>query len=236
MELITVNDILTDAYSESGATPEYKSGNTLWLKHLSSIAQDCWDNAVYLRKANGNWDIWLSDTVSLQDEYTKPLVSSVNVWAKHIENVSVTYNSNTYWVNGLKKYIPCRSAMDYEIANWNNYLENQSNLEPIYYERDGSIFIAPDPRTNEVWVWRIQIKGIRSIASGSWTTTTTETDMKVPFSFIDVFKLWLIYRILRHERRDTNEVNNALILYEKARDSAINNMFTETPFINEYPQ
>lgn len=79
MANLTVNDILTDAYTESYATTEYKTSNILGLKHIHLVVQDIWANAVKLKKANRNWDIWLADTVSLQNEYTKPSVSSTNV-------------------------------------------------------------------------------------------------------------------------------------------------------------
>ena len=70
---------LTDAYEEASATPEYKASNTLGLKHLHLIVQELWQKATKLKKNNCNWDIWLADTVSLQDEYTKPSVSSTTV-------------------------------------------------------------------------------------------------------------------------------------------------------------
>jgi len=40
--------------------------------------------------------------------------------------------------------------MDHEIADWNYYLENQDRNSPIFYERDRSVFIAPDPRSDQV--------------------------------------------------------------------------------------
>ena len=77
--MITVNDILEDAYQEAYATPEYKASNTLGLKHLSQIVQRFWNRVVNRRKARSNWDIWLADTVALQNEYTKPAVTSEDV-------------------------------------------------------------------------------------------------------------------------------------------------------------
>lgn len=80
MPNLIVNDILTDAYSETSATTEYKTGNTLGLKHLHLIAQEVWSKAIKRKKANKNWDIWTGDTVSLQDEYTmKTGVTSTTV-------------------------------------------------------------------------------------------------------------------------------------------------------------
>lgn len=47
--------------------------------HLSQIVQRFWNRVVNRRKARSNWDIWLASTASLQDEYTKPAVSSTTV-------------------------------------------------------------------------------------------------------------------------------------------------------------
>jgi len=67
-----------------------------------------------------------------------------------IESVSVAYDNTLYPTTGLKKYTPCRQALDYEIRDWEYHLENQDRQNPIYFERDKSIFIAPDPRTEDI--------------------------------------------------------------------------------------
>lgn len=235
MPNLTVNDILTDAYEEAYATSEYKASNTLWLKHLHLIAQEVWSKAIKRKKANSNWDIWFTDTVSLQDEYKNPSMSSTVVWAQHIENISVSYDSTVYAETSNKIYTPCRDAMDYEIANWNYYLENQPKESPIFFQRDGSIFIAPDPRTDEIWTNRIKLTWIRSIASGSWTTATTESEMKLPLSMVDTLKLWLVWKIHAYLQRDRAIVIDAKNEYISSMDDAINNMYAEQPFTNEYP-
>lgn len=236
MANLTVNDILTDAYLEAYATPEYKASNTLWLKHLHLIVQEVWAKAIKREKASKNWDIWYASTVSLQDEYTTPIVSSTTVWAQFIENIAITYDTTSYSATGLKKYIPCASAMDYQIADWNYYLENQSKDAPIYFERDGSYFIAPDPRTTEVGTNRLKVTGIRSIASWSWTTATTESEMKLPISLIDTLKLGLVWKIHASLARDRNIIKDAKSEYILSMDDAIANMYTEWSFINEFPR
>lgn len=233
--MITVNDILEDAYEEAYATTEYRASDTLWLKHLSQIVQRFWNRVVNRRKARCNWDIWTATTVSLQDEYTKPLVSSIDVWAAHIETISVAYSSDTYAETWNKIYTPCTPATDDQIQDWNYYLENQSNDNPIFFERDWSIFIAPDPRSTEVWTNRLQITGIRSIASWDWTSATTELEMKLPLFTHDVIKLWLVWKIHSYLRRDRNIVIDAKNEYEREEANALNNMFVENPFLSQYP-
>jgi hypothetical protein len=46
----------------------------------------------------------------------------------------------------------------------------------------------------------------------------------------------LNWQVLAWHNRDANIVANARNEYEKLRDEAIANMFTEVPFINEFPR
>lgn len=70
--------------------------DTIYLEDCHFAAQDIWSAIIYARKGNKSWDIWLADTVALQDEYSRPLVTSTNVGADFIESVSIAYNSDTY--------------------------------------------------------------------------------------------------------------------------------------------
>jgi hypothetical protein len=160
----------------------------IYLDQAHVIAQDIWSDIIYARKGNKNWDEWLADTVSLQDEYTRPTVTSTNVGADMIESVSIAYTDDTYTNTAGKVYIPCTQATQEQIKDWNRLLEEQDRDNPIYFYSDDSIFIAPEVRTTEAGAGRIKITGVRSIASGSWTTATTETDIKIPvFMFEALF-------------------------------------------------
>lgn len=233
--MFTINDILTDAYSEAYATSEYKASNTLWLKHLSLIVQDIWSEAVNRRITASNWNIWKSDTVALQNEYTLASSVSTSVGTDYVESVSVAYNGDTYNNTWNLKYIPCRYATDREIANWEYYLENQSNLSPIYFERDGSVFIAPDPRSTEIWTGRVQIRGIRSIDSSNWTTSTSESDIKLPVSAWDTMKLGLVWKIHAYLRRDRAIIIDAKNEYLNSKEDFLGKLFSDSPFTNVYP-
>lgn len=200
MAALTVNSLYNRVVAQAYTTSDYTS--TLFLEDLHIITQDFWSEVVSLQKAQRNWDIWTADTVALQDEYTKPPITSTSVGVETIENLAIAYQSDTYTGTGNLQYTPARIATDSERANWEFCLENQSNLDPIYFERDGSIFIAPDPRTSEVGTNRLQIKGIKSIASGSWTTATTETETKLPLYVLEVLTLGCIWKAHAYLRRD----------------------------------
>lgn len=123
--------------------------DSIFLEDCHYIAQDIWSSIQYERKGTTNWDIWLADTVALQDEYTRPPVTSTTVGADYIDSVSVAFSSDTYDETGSLIYVPCRVATAEEQKDWVRLLEEQSQDDPIYYYSDGSIFIAPDIRTTE---------------------------------------------------------------------------------------
>jgi hypothetical protein len=122
----------------------------IYLEQASVIAQDIWSDIIYARKGNKSWDMWLADTVALQDEYTRPTVTSTNVGADMIESISIAYTDDTYTNTLGKVYIPCTQATQEQIKDWNRLLEEQDRENPIYFYSDDSIFIAPDPRSTEV--------------------------------------------------------------------------------------
>lgn len=233
MAALTVNSLYNRVVAQAYTPSDYTS--TLFLEDLNIITQDFWSEVVSLQKAQRNWDIWTADTVTLQDEYTKPPITSTSVGAESIENIAIAYQSDTYTETGNLQYTPARIATDSERSNWEFCLENQSNLDPIYFERDGSIFIAPEPRTSEVGTNRLQIKGIKSIASGSWTTATTETETKLPLYVLEVLTLGCIWKAHAYLRRDRNVILDSKAEYTKEKMDAIRKMYTEVPFLNEYP-
>ena len=113
------------------------------------------------------------------------------------------------------------------MANWNYYLENQSIYQPIYFQRDGSVFIAPDPRSTEVGVNRIEIKGTKSIASGSWTLDTTETETRLPINCLEMLTLGCVWKAHAFERRDRAVIDDAKNEYLNEKKSAIAKILTE---------
>jgi len=233
MANILLSDIYDTVAQDAYTTPEYDTDQ--FLKDIHRVTQDFWSEVVWLRKADWNWDIWLTDTVSLQSEYTDPPVTSTSVWAAYIDSVAVTYDSTTYTDTGLIDYTVAKRATDAQIANWNWYLENQPNNLPLFFERDGSVFIAPDPRSNEVGTNRLQIKGIRSIASGSWTLSTSETEIKMPVFCLTVLEFGCIWKAHVFERRDRGVILDAKTEYENEKRTAINKIFVDKVFLNSYP-
>jgi hypothetical protein len=107
-------------------------------------------------------------------------------------------------------------------------LEEQDRDNPIYYYSDDSVFVAPDPRSDEVGTDRLKITGVRSIASGSWTTSTTETDIKLPIFMFDVLFYGLMWKSSEHMRRDYADIMNKYNFYQSYKLQQVRKMNTET--------
>lgn len=229
MALLTLNNMYNRVAWPDGmasvSQSEYTS--TKFLEDAHIIAQDINSEIVYYRENTRNWETWYADTVALQSEYTNPAVTSEDVWAERIDSVAITYESDTYTQTGLKKYTVCRQATIEEQRNWEYLLENQPKNAPIYFQADKSIFIAPDPRTSEVWTSRIKITWARSISSRDWTTSTTETDIKFPLHFWEVITLWCVWKANARARKDRAIIIDSKNEYTQEKRTAIKKMNLE---------
>ena len=231
MALLTLSDMYSrvawDDWMSYASTTEYTT--TKFLQDVHIIVQDIQSDLAYLREDTQNKEIWYADTVSLQNEYTKPSVTSDNVWAQRVDSVSVCYTYDTYSETWLKKYTPCRLATREEQENWEYHLENQPNDNPIYYHFDKSVFIAPDPRTADIGTNRLKITWVRSLASNTWTTSTTETDIKLPLYFWEVIALGCVWKANARARKDRNIVLDSKNEYAIEKARAIKKMNLEMP-------
>lgn len=202
----------------------------IFLEDAHYIAQDIWSSVQYARRWDYSWDSWTADTVSLQDEYSvKTNVTSTTVGADYVDSVSIATDTETYVDTGDKVYKLCRTATDEERKDWVRLLQEQDSEDPIYFYADGSIFIAPDIRTTESGTARLRITGVRSLASGWWTTSTTETDIKLPIFMFDVLFYGLKWKSSEFMRRDANLLNNDFVFYRNELNRAIKKMNIEQP-------
>ena len=233
MALITLWDIYDRVAWDTGMAYVSQTEHTesMFLANARIIAQDIQSELVYSQDDTRNWDMWYTDTVSLQDEYTKPAVSSDTVGADRIDSISVAYQSDTYTQTGLLKYVPCRKATVEEQRNWEYLLENQPKESPIYFQADKSVFIAPDPRSTEVGTNRLKITGARSIATGAWTASTTELEIKLPLQFIDVLTLGCVWKANAQARKDRSIVIDSKNEYIQEKRKAIKSLNLEVSSI-----
>jgi len=207
----------------------------MFLKDIHYIVQDFWSEVVKKNKWNNNWDIWYTNTVSLQDEYKTPQVTSVDVWADYIDSISISFDWNIYSETWNIKYIPCNIATETQINNWEYYLEYQPKTQPIYFQRDNSIFIAPDIRSNEIWINRIKITWNKSINSWSWTLTTTETEIKLPLQVLETIVIWCLWKASIIKRLDKSEINDYKNDYLLEKQNSLYKIIDNSPFVLEFP-
>ena len=239
MALLSLNNLYSRVAWTTGmayvSTTQYTSA--MFLEDIDILARDYWAHATYMWKSlNVSWDIWDATSVALQNEYTRPTATTETVGAILVESVAVNFNGTSYPNTGDKKFIPCTIATEEQKMDWEYYLENQSSDSPVYFERGGSIFIAPEIRTSTAWSWRIRIKGIRSLASRTWTTETTEVDIKLPEHAIEPLVYGCVWKAQARNARDINIIANAKNEWLQMRDESIMMISPEVPFINELPQ
>ena len=234
MANITLTSMYNRVIEQTGiSTSQYTTPK--FLEDVNILVQDIWSEVVKQKRWNSNWDIWYTDTIALQDEYTKPTLSSSVTWAAYIENLSIIYDDLTYNQTWNKQYIPCNLATEKQIANWEYYLENQPKTSPIYFQRDWSVFIAPEPRTSEVWVNRVKVTWVRNIASWAWDMNTTETDIKLPVSMLETIVVWCVWKASIIKRVDRNEIAwlKQDYLYEKQQ--SLYKLDDNWTFLLEFP-
>jgi len=214
-------------------TSQYSDANA--LIDLNTLKDEFWSK-ICSKKKKLNWQEWKTNLEALQSEYTLAEVTSTTQWTKLLESISINYNWETYDTIWWLKYIPARKVEKTELVNdWDYYVENQSELDPIFYKADNSYFIAPAPR-NAVTNW-IKLTWIRNIPD--YILATTETQMMLPTDIIQTLVFWLIVSWLEEKWTDAWTVNNAETRREKKRDEAIDtimNNVDEWAWINEYPE
>ncbi len=208
----------------------------IFLEDAHYIAQDIWSAVQYAKRWSYSWDIWTWDTVSLQDEYTtKNWVTSITTGVDFVQSVSIETDNDTYVDTWDKTYKLCRVATAEEQNDWVRLLQEQNPDDPIYFYADWSIFVAPDIRTTEAGVGRLRITGVRSLASGAWTTATTETGIKLPIFMFDVLFYGLKWKSSEHMLREDGILNNQFVFYRNELNRAVKKMNIEQAELMDKP-
>jgi hypothetical protein len=114
-------------------------------------------------------------------------------------------------------------------------VENQSELDPIFFKSDKSYFIAPAPRT-AITNW-IKLTWIRNIPD--YTLSTSEADMMLPVDIIQALTYWLVVHWLENKGADDWIINNAEARRQMKRDEALDSVINDLDegcWTNEYPE
>lgn len=211
---------------------QYTDANA--LIDLNTLKDEFWSAIVTNVQERYNWEKWKTDLVALQSEYTLATVAYNTSWTKLLNSVSINYDWETYTNTWELKYIKCTLKNPDTLENdWDYYVENQSETDPIYYVADNSYFIAPAPIT-AVTNW-IKLSWIRKIPD--YSLTTTEADMKIPVDQQQALVYWLVVHWLMNKWTDDWTINNAESRWERKKAEAIRNLETriENPIFLTYP-
>lgn len=213
-------------------TSQYTDANA--LIDLNTLKDEFWSAIVTTVQENYNWDRWTDTTVALQSEYPIPTVAYNTAGSKLLKWLSISYDWDTYTETGNIIYIKVREVNPDTLENdWDYYVENQSEDDPIYYIADNSVFIAPAPRT---WVtnW-LKLTWIRKIPD--YTLSTTEADMKIPVDVQQALVYWLVVFWLFNKWADAWLIDNAEARRIRKKQEAIKSLETrvENPIFLKYP-
>ncbi len=230
MAKLTLNDLYTRTINQSGAD-EDKYTSSIFLQDVNILVQDIWSEVVRQKKGSDNWDIWTTDIVINQNEYTGPKSTSIDVWAEYIEDISVIFWAETYETTWALKYIPVKQADIEQISNWEYYGAYQPKTQPIYFQRDWSVFIAPTPLE---W-WKVKITWVRSIASWDWTLSTEEDETKLPLFMLETIVAGCVWKASTYKRIPLNEIIALKNDYMQEKELSISKIASPWVFFNVFP-
>ncbi len=202
------------------------------LSYLNLIKNNFWSYLVSALKENYNWDIFRTSTVVNQDEYVFPLIASDTAWVKKLHSVWITYSweINDLW---LIDYTPARLIKTSELPyEWNHYVDNQSETDPIYHISDNSIFIAPAPST-AITNW-IKITWVKKIID--YEVSTTESNMVIPVDYHDTL-LQGVFSYMYQPQGKKQEAIAEKQEYIRMRKEAVTELIDRyaEPFYATYP-
>lgn len=204
------------------------------LDDLNVIKDEFWAEIVSRLEEDYNWEEWKTSSVSGQWEYTLPPLTSFGDGTKALKTVAISYGTKTYDDGGLQ-YVKAKLVNPASMElDWDYYKNNQSELNPVYYVSDNSIFIAPIPQS--AVTDGIKMTGIRKIAD--YELWTVEADIGIPVDFHRVLVFGLAYEMALDKGIPSNEVVEYFNTYEfnKAKALKALAMRSEWPVTMFYPQ
>lgn len=215
------------------STTQYSQAQ--FLLDINEAKDEFWSAIVDRLPVDYNYDIWTVDETSTISEYTMPEVAYNLAWMKLLKWLAISYDWETFTNTWLLQYTKARQVNPHDLPfQWNYYVENQSQSDPIYYIADNSYFIAPAFRT-ELLSNRIQLTGIKKIAD--YTINTTEAEMRIPVDFQRLLIWAVIPFALMAKRADDNTIQKAQNDYEAKKTQALQNLANrkEWPIFMSYP-
>lgn len=186
------------------------------LEDLNEIKDEFWAEIVSRLEEDYNWEEWKTSTVSGQAEYTLPPLTSTSDGTKALKTVAISYGTATY-DDGTLQYVKAKLVNPANLElDWDYYKNNQSELDPIYYVSDNSIFIAPTPSASIPSA--VKMTGIRKIPD--YTLSSVEVDIGIPVDFHRVLVFGLAYEMALDKGIPSNDIVEYQNNYEVGKQKA----------------
>ena len=212
-----VNTIIDLAIDQTHVSPDdYPRTRVLPYLNLvknnfrSAMVAELWEDYI--------WDIFKTDSVVNQVEYTLPAMATDTSGTKKVRGVSIKYDG----VN----YTRATEVKPWELKeHWSYYQEKQDTHCPIYYIADNSIFIAPLIKT--VIKDAIELKGLKNIPD--YSIDGLESTIWFPVDSHDVLIQGILPYILKSQgkgKESQYEKNE----YIRMRDENINTLTDRNPW------
>lgn len=180
--------------------------NTEWLEDLNEIYQDLVTTITQQVNEDYFYDIFTSNTVDWQNEYTFSVPIAEAVWMNKLKSLYVKYTAD--WEYRTARQIS-ESTMEMT-PDW--YKINQSPEDPVFRIADNSFFIYPTPK--EVVVWGIKLS-VTTIPR-DLLIDDTESAIKLHRQYHNVL-IWGILPYIFQSKWLINEKNDALATYERLK-------------------
>jgi len=163
------------------------------------------------------WDIFTTDTVVDQNEYTHPVNSATVEWIKKIQRAEVKWSATDDYHTLLR----LDTIKNYDYSDWylQAYMEEWNGLWEV---REWSIFIYPKP--SEAVSSGLKMHAIVSLIDlVSWGAETTifpwSSELR---QYHHLVSLWAIPRVERY--RDSslqNQIQWSMLVYESEKNKMI---------------
>lgn len=164
---------------------------------LNQVKDELWNKIVASTTGKDlSWEEWTQDWTAMQSEYPLPQVVLNENRVKKIQSLSVTYGSATYNLTGDLVYTPARFVDRAGLPNdWDWYVNNQPQSDPIYCVGDKAIFVAPvSPNTVASG---LKMTGVKKIPD--YDSNTTEDGMVIPDDYHYVLVLGLEAKFIKKQ-------------------------------------
>lgn len=227
---MTTAQIIALARNQTGGTTTSQISDDQMLIYLNTVYQELFSEIAEKTDKKLTWQEWTADTVANQSEYTLPIL---NTWTeepglKRLLNIYIKYTSSDTYYTKLQvlDYEEFSASPDYlqQYEDWKATESGSGNERsypyPLAVRADEySIFLNPAPE-EAVTGW-LKIQWIYTPLD--LTTTSIESDIKLPREFHDLLAVWMEQYVWGYRQLDSKR-NIAMNRYMVLKQNILSQM------------